>query len=116
MITFSTLNFFWFAFLQFFFLTRSNDFFTTKITNNICPRRSFFNFFNHENFLRPIWSVIFCKNIVIFSYSYMLTNRTFRVFIFVFYTKINISARLYINRLHSDCTTICIVVFINYFI
>ena len=36
--TFLNLNFFWFAFLQFFFVKHSNNFFTVKIANNICPR------------------------------------------------------------------------------
>ena len=34
---------------------------TIKITNNMCPRNSIFNFFNHKNFFRPIWSVIFLQ-------------------------------------------------------
>ena len=32
------------CFLQFFFIKRSNNFFAFKITNNICPRHSIFNF------------------------------------------------------------------------
>ena len=40
------------CFEQFFFGKRSKNFFAFKITNNICPRHSVFNFFNHkkENF------------------------------------------------------------------
>ena len=46
---------FFIFFLQFFFVKRSNNFFTVKITNNICSRHSILNFFNHKNFFWPIW-------------------------------------------------------------
>ena len=31
------------------------------IINNKCPWKCVFNFFNHKNLFRPIWSVNFCK-------------------------------------------------------
>ena len=36
-------------------------FYTITITNNICPRNSFLNFFNHKNFFSPIKNVNFSK-------------------------------------------------------
>ena len=57
-ITFATLNCL-VCLLLFFFIKRSNNFFTAKITNKICPRYSIFNFFNHKNLSWPIWSVTF---------------------------------------------------------
>ena len=59
-------------FLQFIFIKSSNNLFSIKIINNICPRRSIFNFFNHKNFFRPIWSITFCKNIFMLWYSPIL--------------------------------------------
>ena len=76
----SKLSLIWF--LQFFFIKRSNNFFTFKFTNNICPRHSVFSFFNQKNFFRPIWRANFCKNVFIFQYPYMITNFKFRIFIF----------------------------------
>ena len=38
----------------------------------------------------------------------MVTNLKFRVFIIIFYTRINICPRLYISRLHFNCAMICI--------
>ena len=55
------------CFLKFFFVKRSNNFFSIKIKSSICSRNSVFNFCNH--FLRPIWNIAFCKNIFIFWYS-----------------------------------------------
>ena len=63
LITFSILNSLWFDFLQFFFVKRSNNFFTLKISNNICPRNSILKLANHRNFFRPIWNLTFCKKI-----------------------------------------------------
>ena len=54
------------CFLKFIFVKRSNNFFSNKIINSLCPRHSIFNFFNHKNYFRPIWSVTFCKNILIY--------------------------------------------------
>ena len=74
MVTFSTLNFVWFAFLQFFFEKHSSNFFNVKSINNIYPRNSIFNFFHNEDFFIPIWRVTFCKDIFLSWYSYIVTN------------------------------------------
>ena len=87
------------CFLQFFFVKCSNNYFVVKITNNIYPRNSFLNFFNHKNFFRPISKITFCKNVLKFWYSYMITNFKFRIFLIIFFIKVNICALLYINRL-----------------
>ena len=92
--------------LQFFFVKCSNYFLAVKMTNKICPRNSIFNFFNHKNLSRPIWSVIFYKNVLIFLYSYMITNFKFRIFLIIFFIKVNICAWPYINRLHFCCAMI----------
>ena len=60
-------------------------------------RHSVFNSFNYKNFFRPIWSVN--KSFFIFRYSYMITNFKFRIFLIIFFVKVNICAWLYINRL-----------------
>ena len=41
----------------------------------------YFNLFNHKDLFRPIWRVIFCKNVFIFWYSYLIANFRFRIFI-----------------------------------
>ena len=46
----------------------------------------------------------------------MATNLKFRIFIIILYTKIKISARIYINWLRVGRAVTCTVVFINYFI
>ena len=38
----------------------------------------------------------------------MVRNLKFRVFIIIFYTRINICPRLYINRFHFNCVMTCI--------
>ena len=58
------------CFLQFFLIKHSNNFFTFKITNNICAWVCVFNFFNHKNFFRPIQNISFSK---IFLYLETLT-------------------------------------------
>ena len=45
LITFSIINFSLICF-QFFFVKYSNNFFTVKIINNMCPQHNIFNFFN----------------------------------------------------------------------
>ena len=42
LITFLTLNSFWFVCLHFLFVKFSNNFFTVEITDNICPKYSIF--------------------------------------------------------------------------
>ena len=61
LITFSTLNSFDLLF-AILFQKRSNNFIAFKITNNISPRNSIFNFCNNKDFFRPIWNIAFCKN------------------------------------------------------
>ena len=51
------------CFLQFFFIKWSSNLFAIKDINNIYPWLGIFNFFNHKNLFRPIWSVTFYKNI-----------------------------------------------------
>ena len=72
------------CFFQFFFIKRSINFFTVKITNKICSRHSMFNFFNYSSFFRPIWNVIYCKNTFLFWYFYIVTNFKFRISFFIF--------------------------------
>ena len=77
-------------FFAFFFIKCCNNFFTFKISNNICPRQSVFN---HKNFFRPIWKIAFRKNIFLFWYYCMIKN-------FEFWTiKVNIYALPYVNRI-----------------
>ena len=75
-ITFSVLNSFCFTF---------RDYFLWKVPRFSSPLRllmskhSIFNFFNHKNFFRTIWSVTFYKNIFIFWCSNNITNFKFRL-------------------------------------
>ena len=86
----------------------SNNFFTIKIVNNICPWHSIFNFFNHKNVFRPNWSTSFTKNIFAFWYSYMITDFKFTTFIITFFLPESIHIVFNINRLHFYCNMICI--------
>ena len=97
MITFSLYYFFHYKlfliwYLQFILVKRSKIFFSFKMTNNICPRNSVFNFFNDKNFFRPIWNIAFCKNVSVFRYSNYITNFKFRILIISFLTRFNICA------------------------
>ena len=97
MITFSLYYFFHYKlfliwYLQFILVKRSNIFFSFKMTNNICPRNSVFNFFSDKNFFRPIWNIAFCKNVFVFRYSNYITNFKFRILIISFLTRFNICA------------------------
>ena len=69
-----------------------------------CPRPSILNFFNNKSFCKPIWNVIFCKNILIFCYSDKIANFRFRIFIINFFIKVNIHVGIYISRLHFSCS------------
>ena len=102
--------------LQFFYLKCFNNYFSIKVFYYICWWNSLFNFFNHKNFARPSWGIVFYKNVFIFWYSYVITNLKFRNFFIIFYTKINICAWLYINRLHFNGSMICTVLFTYYII
>ena len=78
------------SFFQFFSVMRfTNNFFTIKTTNNICPQNSIFNFYNDKSFFQPIWKVIFCKESFLFWYSCMITNFKFRTFFAVLFIEIN---------------------------
>ena len=79
-------------------------------------KNSISNYFNCKNFFRSIWSVKFCKNVFMFFYSYIITNFKFRLLFIIFYTKVNIRAWLYINKLHFNVSIRHIVLFINYII
>ena len=48
-----------------------------KVFYYICPQKSVFNFFNHKKFPRPIWSVTFCKNVL------MVPNFKLRIFFII---------------------------------
>ena len=89
----------------------SNNFFSVKIMNNICPQHSYFNFFNYKNFLRPIWGVTFSKKIF-FWYSNN-SNFKFRNFIINFFSRASICVWFYLNRFHFSCA-ICIIGFFHY--
>ena len=65
--------------LQFFFRKCSRNFFTIKMINDICPWNCIFNFFNHKNVFRQIWSIACSKNVFVFRYSHMITNFKFRI-------------------------------------
>ena len=94
------------CFLQFFFVKRSNNFFTITITNNICPRHIVFNFFNHKIFLEQICNRTFCQKVFIFWYPNNITNFKFRIFIVQFFTRVNICAWFYFKRLRFNCVMI----------
>ena len=84
------------------FVKCSNNFFSIKIINNICPWHTSFVFFNHKNFFRLIWIITFYRSIFIFLYSNIISFK-FRIFILNFFTRVNICASFYINRLHVNC-------------
>ena len=79
-------NFFLFDFCNSFFVKRFKSIFSVKITNNTCPRHSAFNSFNHKYFFRPIWNVVYWKNVFIFWYSNNTTNFKFSIFFITFFT------------------------------
>ena len=107
-------KFYFICFLQFYCTKRPKNLFTVKIANNICPRDSAFIFFNHKNFLRPIWNIAFCKKFFYFDILTGSPTLNFRIFFIIIYNKLNICAGPYINRVHFDCAMICIVLFIDY--
>ena len=69
LITFSILDSFW----LFFFIKWPENCFTVEISNN-------FTFFNQKDILIPILSIVLCKNIFVFWYSYMITD--FKLWVF----------------------------------
>ena len=101
--------------LQLFSIAYSTSFFTIKVFYYTRPRHSIFNFFNHKNFLRPIWNVTFGKNFFIFWYSHMLVIFKLKVFIIIFYTKNTTSFDFTLHRLHFNRSMIRFIVFINRF-
>ena len=72
---------------QFFFVKRSNNFFTIKIANDVSGTL-FFTFLNTKNLFRSIRNKIFFENFFehffIFWYSYMITNFKFSIFLIIF--------------------------------
>ena len=109
-------KFFLISLLQLFFIKCSNNFFTIKIINNICPWNCIFNFTNNKNFFRPIWHVSFSKNIFIFRNSYVIINFKFWIFIVNFFFEINLCTIFNIIRFHLNYFMICIIIFIYYII
>ena len=101
--------------LQFLFIKCSNNFFTIKITNNICWRNNVFECYNHKNFFGPIWSISCSK--YVWYFDILTWSPTLNLgSSLLFFNKINIFASLPINRLPFDSATICITVFIHSFI
>ena len=96
--------------LLFFFIKCSNNFFTIKIINNICPSNCIFNFTTNKKFFRPVWCVSFIKNIFVFWNSYVIINFKFRIFIINFFLWIDLCIIFYINRFHLNCSMICIII------
>ena len=76
----------------------------------------YFYFFNHKDALKAICYVTFFINSFISWYSYVITNFEFKIFIIMLNTIVNIGTSLKnISRLCFDCSTKCVVVFVNYF-
>ena len=102
--------------LQFFFMKWNVPIISSPLRSLLTyvHRTVVFNFLVTKKFFTPIWNVAFCKNVLIFRYPNMITDFKFMIFLIIFFIKVNICARLYINRLYFDCAMICIVVFINY--
>ena len=71
--------------LLFFFVKRSKDLYTLKITNNTSPRDTCCNVFNYKNSFRPFCNLDFCKNAFMFWYSNKITNFKFMIRIFNFF-------------------------------
>ena len=111
LITFLILNSFWFGFCNSFFVKRSDNFLSIKVTNNIRPWHCIFNFFNHKKLFRSI-----CKSKFIFSYFSIIINFKFRISVINFFTRVNICVSFYIKKFHFNCAMMCIIVFINYII
>ena len=92
---------------QFFFIKRSNNFFSIKVFPDISPRNNVFNFFNNKNFFRPIASVSFTKNVFTFWYSYMsyfdilIWSPTSNLASLSLFSTIK-SINVYISRLHFN--------------
>ena len=112
-ITFSTLNSFWFVFLQSFLWNVPTISSSLRLLIT-CPQQSIFYFFNHKSFLRPVWNTVFCQIVFIFSYSNNITNFKVRIFIIYFFNRVNTCVLFYINKFHFNCASICIITFINY--
>ena len=106
------------CFLQYLFVKRSNDLFTVKITNIICPWHSFLKFFNHKRFFWPIWNVTFYKIVFIFWYCNMINNLGYSLLKipYSFFFLLKSIYMLNFNGIHLDFGMICIVVFTHYFI
>ena len=50
----------------------------------------FFKFFDYNYLFWGIWSVAFCKNILVFWYSHMTTSFEFRIFVIILDTILSI--------------------------
>ena len=105
--TFSILNPVWLAFCK--------SFYKIFTTNNVCPWSSIFLRF---------WSQIPCQSDLqgspLQKYFCILIIRDdlqceFRIFVIMINTIVNLRTWLYVGRLF-DCSMICFVIFVNYFI
>lgn len=115
---FSILSDWWFSCSNSFYRI-FHQFFTVEIINDICPWYNIFRFPDQKtskDFLGPNWRVALFKNIFLFSYSQMISNFKFRIFVIIFNTIVNKLAPLIISWFHFSCYMICVVVCVNYFI
>ena len=115
-LTCNLLTFFFIAFFSvaIIFCKMFQQFFVVKFINNVSLGQSSFNFFNHKNFFRRIWSITLSKHISLFRYFNNTTH--FKFSIIDFSARVNICARFYIDRFLFNFTMICIVAFINFII
>ena len=98
LITFSVLNSFWFVFC-YCFSWKALIISSPWRSLIKCLRHSIFNIFHHENFFTSIWNVNFCTQKIIYWYFNNIINFTVRIFVINFFTRINICAWFYINKL-----------------
>ena len=89
------------CFLQFFSCKSSRNFYSFKITNDICSWNSILNFCNNKIFFRPIWNKAFCKSFLLWHFN-IITNFKSKIRKINFFTRVNICVWFYINRLHLN--------------
>ena len=77
------------------------------------PGYSIFDFSKNKNLFWPIWIVVFCKNIFVLRYSYMITN--FKDLYHYFNIRVSICTRLSISRLHF-ATYYSVIIILFYFV
>ena len=101
------------CFMQFFFIENSSNLFSDEITNNVCPWQGIFDPTNQKNFFRPIRSIFFSKNILVFWNCDAITCFKLSIFGIRNNTVFSIETRFNINRLHFNRSMICVIVLIN---